>query len=155
MEHSTQAEGKRALGVTLAIVLLLLVGASLSFRWMGGGAMGVHHRAMSSGVPAPYRGMDNPLSGSDQAIRAGAKLYFEQCAACHGSDGAGNGPAGQGLTPPPANLRFLINTPMAGDDYLFWRISEGGGRFDSAMPAFKGSLSEADRWRIVTYLENL
>ena len=155
MEQTTQTDGKRALGVALAIVLVLLIGASLSFHWMGSGPMGMHHRAMSGGVPAPYRGMDNPLSGSDEAIRAGMQLYFEQCAACHGGEGAGNGPAAQGLTPPPANLRFLVNTPMARDDYLFWRISEGGGRFNSAMPAFKGSLSDVDRWRIVAYLEDL
>src|SRR5690606_17128081 len=33
----------------------------------------------------------------------GAPLYARHCAVCHGDSGAGDGPAGLGLEPPPAN----------------------------------------------------
>jgi hypothetical protein len=36
---------------------------------------------------------------------SGAPLYAQHCSVCHGNSGAGDGPAGVGLTPPPANLR--------------------------------------------------
>src|SRR3990167_2364886 len=35
----------------------------------------------------------------------GAPLYAQHCSVCHGTAGAGDGPAGMGMTPPPANLR--------------------------------------------------
>jgi mono/diheme cytochrome c family protein len=40
------------------------------------------------------------------------------------------------------------------DAYLFWRVSEGGvmAPFNSAMPAWKGALSETQRWQVVNYL---
>lgn len=44
---------------------------------------------------------------------------------------------------------------MAGDGYLIWAIGEGGAQIGSAMPAFKDSLSEADRWRIIRFLRTL
>jgi hypothetical protein len=34
---------------------------------------------------------------------------------------------------------------MMGDDHLFWRISEGGVPFNTAMPAWKDTLDEQAR----------
>lgn len=49
--------------------------------------------------------------GSDrepsQAVESGAALYTENCAACHGTSGAGDGPAAEGLDPKPADLRRI------------------------------------------------
>jgi mono/diheme cytochrome c family protein len=39
-----------------------------------------------------------------EANPAGADLYLRYCAACHGPQGRGDGPAAAGLTPPPADL---------------------------------------------------
>lgn len=38
---------------------------------------------------------------------AGAKLYREFCAACHGRDGKGDGPAGPALKTVPTDLTYL------------------------------------------------
>jgi hypothetical protein len=43
---------------------------------------------------------------------------------------------------------------MMGDDYLFWRITEGGIPFETAMPAW-GALDETTRWDLVNYLKDL
>lgn len=40
------------------------------------------------------------------------------------------------------------------DAYTFWAVSEGGIPFGSAMPAFKQSLSETQRWQILLYVAN-
>jgi mono/diheme cytochrome c family protein len=36
-----------------------------------------------------------------------------------------------------------------------WAIGEGGAAMGTAMPAFKGALSETERWKIIRYLEAL
>jgi mono/diheme cytochrome c family protein len=43
------------------------------------------------------------------------------------------------------------------DGYLFWRISKGGAiePFNSAMPAWESSLTEDQRWQVVTYIRTL
>jgi mono/diheme cytochrome c family protein len=120
-----------------------------------GGAMLRHRQAMMGGIPAEYAQARNPLPATREVITAGAALYQTHCATCHGSDGAGDGPAAAGLSPPPADLRWTVRRPMAGDGYLLWAISDGGARLGTAMPAFAGALSEQDRWRIIRYLRTL
>jgi mono/diheme cytochrome c family protein len=59
------------------------------------------------------------------------------------------------MSPPPANLRWLMSRPIASDGYLMWAISEGGAGLGTAMPAFKDALDENDRWKIIRYLQTL
>jgi hypothetical protein len=44
---------------------------------------------------------------------------------------------------------------MTGDDYMFWRISEGSGSFNTAMPGWKGILDEPSRWDLINYVRAL
>ena len=46
---------------------------------------------------------------------------------------------------------------MLADDYLYWRISEGGAfePFISLMPAWGTLLSEQEMWQLVSYLRTL
>ena len=43
---------------------------------------------------------------------------------------------------------------MMADDYLFWRVSEGGTPFGTSMPAWK-VLDEQARWDMVNYMRAL
>ena len=56
------------------------------------------------------------------------------------------------LTPSPTLLAYMVQQPIAVDQYLLWSIAEGGKQFGTAMPAFKNDLSEDQIWRIVAYL---
>jgi mono/diheme cytochrome c family protein len=112
-------------------------------------------QAATAGVPAPYRGVKDPLPNTAATVAAGKRLYAANCAACHGTSGESDGPAAAGLSPPPANLRALVHSPMGRDDCLMWVISAGGGAYGTGMPAFKDSLPEDARWQIVRYLETL
>jgi mono/diheme cytochrome c family protein len=100
-------------------------------------------------VPPEYAGKTNPLD--PDAAMAGAEVFKTNCEPCHGSQGHGDGPAGQALDPRPKNLADLQTT--VADDYLFWRISDG--RPGTAMIAWKGILTEQQIWQTITFIHTL
>ena len=123
-------------------------------RGMMTGSMVRHHRAMMYGIPEPYRSAHNPLPVSAETLRRGAHVYSQNCAACHGARGFGDGPAARQLSPRPADLAWLSHSHMVGDPYIYWTVAEGGQPVGSAMPAFKANLSQRDIWAVVTYVRD-
>ncbi|MDE2623660.1 MAG: cytochrome c [Betaproteobacteria bacterium] len=122
--------------------------------WRGPGPMPRHHVAMMWGIPAPYTSMTNPLPRTQATLERGAAVYTANCAACHGTEGLGDGPAGRNPSPPPGNLAWLSNMPMSRwDAFMYWTIAEGGSQFDTAMPAFKDSLSKDQIWEVSAYVQ--
>jgi mono/diheme cytochrome c family protein len=100
-------------------------------------------------VPAEYAGLTNPLG--PEAADAGADVFRTNCATCHGSQGHGDGPAGQSLNPKPRNLANI--QAAAGDDFLFWRIREG--KPGTSMVAWKGILTDEQIWQTVAFIRTL
>lgn len=96
-------------------------------------------------------GIESPLPHTGATVAAGRATYAQRCAACHGERGRGNGPAGVGLHPPPADL--LLHVPQHTEGELYHFISRGVPR--SAMPAWRSLLSETERWQLVHYLHAL
>jgi len=107
------------------------------------------NEATSATIPAEFAGKTNPL-GADAAT-AGAKLFKNNCTACHGEQGHGDGPAATALTPKPKNLPELASS--VGDDYLYWRINSG--KEGTSMVAWKGVLTEEQIWQVVSYIRTL
>jgi mono/diheme cytochrome c family protein len=97
-------------------------------------------------VPARYAGQKRPGGMEDR----GATLYAAHCASCHGEHGGGDGPLADGMEPRPSTLTALPHLALQ-DDYLFFRIAEGGGFFPyaSAMPGLGETLPEEDIWALV------
>lgn len=97
-------------------------------------------------VPDRYGRLENP--GSTPA--RGAELYAAHCASCHGVHGAGDGPEADGLDPRPTNLATLSHEVLR-DDYLYFRIADGGAFFPyaSTMPGLGMELDEPDIWALV------
>jgi len=135
---------------SLFFVLVLMMVGVLALSACGGGGAATE-AGEEVDVPAPYTGKTNPHDGQADAAAAGKTLFETNCASCHGVTGKGDGPAGTALDPKAADLAAATNV---GDDFLFWRISEGGGMepFNSSMPAFKGVLSEDEIWQVVTHI---
>lgn len=112
------------------------------------GMMTRHHAE----VPAEYAGLTNPIPADAASLERGAALYATNCASCHGDGGMGDGPAGSALDPAPAAVAHT--SQMMADDYLFWRLSEGGTPFGTSMPAWK-VFDEQARWDMVNYMRAL
>jgi mono/diheme cytochrome c family protein len=118
------------------------------------GSMPRHHKAMMSGIPTPYISSHNPLPGTRETVDRGANVYAQNCASCHGTTGRGDGEAGRNLSPPPGNLAWLSQMPMAQwDPFMYWTVADGGTEFGSAMPAFKDTLSRNDIWAVIAYIQ--
>ncbi len=115
-------------------------------------ACGDEHGHHDDEVPEEYEGMTNPFDGDMAAATAGAPLYGMNCAGCHGANGRGDGPNSGGLDPAPTD--FHEHTLGHEDDYVFWRISEGGlgEPVTSAMPAWKSALTEDEIWQVITFM---
>lgn len=111
-----------------------------------------HYTFMQYSVPKEYQGAKSTIANSKEGIEAGGRLYGRWCASCHGGDGLGSGEAPRSLMPSPALLAFMIQRPIAVDEYLLWCIAEGGKQFDTEMPAFKDSLGREDIWKIIAYM---
>jgi DMSO reductase family type II enzyme heme b subunit len=89
----------------------------------------------------------------------GAATYNQHCAACHGANGDGNGPASVWLYPKPRNFNlglFKVQSTPSGslptDDDLFQTITRGMP--GSSMPSFT-YLSEMERRDAVQYVKHL
>ena len=100
-------------------------------------------------VPAEYAGKTNPFG--PEAAGEGAKIFKTNCETCHGPQGHGDGPAGAALDPRPKDLSELQK--VAGDYYLFWRISEG--KEGTSMVAWKRILAEEQIWQVISFIRSL
>lgn len=111
-----------------------------------------HRQFLRSGLPADYADRHNPLSPSQVVLFEGGALYTAHCLECHGGAGMGDGESGLAVSPSPALLAFMIQTPSAVDGYLLWAISEGGAPFGTDMPSYKDRLSETEIWKVILYM---
>ena len=111
-----------------------------------------HYTFMHFGVQKDYQGAKSTVGNSKEVIEEGKKIYSQKCAGCHGKQGLGDGDGPRSLLPSPALLAFMIQRPIAVDEYLLWSIAEGGKELGTEMPAFKDTLKREDIWRIIAYM---
>jgi mono/diheme cytochrome c family protein len=96
----------------------------------------------------------NPVTRSEEAVRAGLEHFADHCALCHANDGSGDTPFGRGMFPPSPDLRGEATQRMTDGELFF--IIENGVRF-TGMPAFATGTaeSEAESWNLVHFLRRL
>ena len=85
----------------------------------------------------------NPYAQQPQAIAAGARLFADHCAQCHGADALGRGKR--------PSLR-TSEVQEASDGEIFWILRNGYLR--RGMPTWS-SLPEQSRWQIIAYVKSL
>ena len=86
------------------------------------------------------------------SVANGMLLYGESCAVCHGIAGYGDGPAAGDLKPKPADLTARHAASHTVGD-LYWWLSHGIK--ETAMPGFKESFNEDERWDLINFLRAL
>lgn len=101
-------------------------------------------------VPERAARKKNPLVAEPDCAAVGRNFYMQECAACHGEKGRGDGVAADNLDPKPRDFT-ATSVARESDGALFWKIGEG----HRPMPGFSQTISEDGRWHIVCYLRTL
>lgn len=89
----------------------------------------------------------NPIELTDQVLAEGKVLYNQYCSACHGTNGEGDGKAGE-VVGGVANLKggAYIDLP---EGHIFHVVMKGKGR----MGAHGSQISQERIWKIVHYVK--
>ena len=106
--------------------------------------------ALASELLTVYRIEAAPAAVPDLA--RGAALYAQQCAACHGATGRGDGPAAAGMDPPPIAFTDADRAKHRSPLSLYQVISQGLP--GTAMMSY-AHLSNDDRWALAYYTGGL
>ncbi len=111
-------------------------------------------------LPGKYLSVENPLRWTEENIREGGILYMQNCAMCHGDALDGNGIFARAWQPRPANFR-KETIDQVDENYVFWRIKEGGPgisttakgsiEYRSTMPIWDGVLTDEQIWKIIMF----
>ncbi|HEX4574161.1 MAG TPA: c-type cytochrome [Gemmatimonadales bacterium] len=117
-----------------------------------------HAAAAGVGIVVLFLGAGWALRLAAQDTTAGKQVYVKWCAGCHGDTGAGDGPAAGYMLPRPRNftgavykVRSTASGQLPTDGDLQRAVDEGLP--GSAMPAWKGRLSDAERRAVVAYVK--
>jgi mono/diheme cytochrome c family protein len=98
-----------------------------------------------------------PIEANEAAFVAGAQIYREQCAFCHGTYGSPSQVGGHMFPTAPPLWQKHGNKDVVGvsDDppgETYWKVAHGIRL--TGMPAFKPSLSETQMWQVSLLLAN-
>ncbi|MDP2974963.1 MAG: c-type cytochrome [Anaerolineales bacterium] len=102
-------------------------------------------------TPAPTLGPSYP-SRPPSPLR-GAAIFAEECAACHGENGLGNGPQAAGLPVPVAAIGLADIARQSSPAEWYAVVTQG--RMDRYMPPFASRLSNQERWDVLAYVFSL
>jgi mono/diheme cytochrome c family protein len=93
----------------------------------------------------------NPVAPTEENVAAGAKLYLDHCAGCHGVPSNPDSPFARSFYPPVPG--FFQETPDMSESQNFYIIRHGI-RW-TGMPAWGNTLTDTQTWQIVTFLNNI
>jgi thiosulfate dehydrogenase len=93
-----------------------------------------------------------PIAADEAAYTAGAQIYKDHCAVCHGLPGQAQTSIAKGMFPRPPKLLegTGVTDDPAGETY--WKV-EKGIRL-TGMPGFDKSLSTTQMWQVSLLLAN-
>jgi high-affinity iron transporter len=92
------------------------------------------------------------VPAADTDLSRGATLFEAHCSTCHGHEGRGDGPAAQGMDPPPTNFHDAERMDALTLYGMYNTITLGVS--GTPMRAFD-ELSDTDRWALAFFVGNL
>ena len=104
--------------------------------------------ALHAAVSRHASGTSNPIPPSEENLVAGAKVYREMCARCHGGSRESDNGFGRSFYPPAPQLP--LTGPSYTDSETFWIVKHGIR--NTAMPAWRNLLSDEEIWQVVILL---
>jgi high-affinity iron transporter len=107
-------------------------------------------RALAAETVQRYQLTVAPRQAPDLA--KAASLFQAQCAACHGAQGRGDGPAAKGMNPAPSNFHDATRMDKRSIYGLYNTVTLGVN--GTPMRAFT-ELPEADRWALAFFVSGL
>ena len=87
-----------------------------------------------------------PIAADDAAYTAGAQVYKEHCAVCHGVPGQSQTAIARGMFPDPPKLMEGKGVTDDPPGETYWKVS--GGIRMTGMPGFEKTLSTAQMWQV-------
>ena len=148
-------------GLSLCGAAVLLIGALVArrFRIASGSLaalvawLAIPHLDLLLVTAYPTSFYHSPTSFGASSIVTGQAVYKQQCVACHGIGGQGNGPAAKTLPVPPADLT-APHLWMHSDGELFWWLTDGMKTPEGVrvMPGFAAALDDDQRWAAIDFI---
>jgi len=119
-------------------------GGPVPFEWK------IAHSAVHHAIGADAdKASPLPLDGA--TLAAGAHIYREQCAVCHGDLGRPPSPTAKGMFPDPPQLlppQTGVTDDPVGETY--WKVRNGIRM--TGMPGYGASLSDTEIWQVSMFL---
>ena len=105
------------------------------------------HARLNKEMPKPA-----PIPADDAAYLAGAPIYRDHCAVCHGLPGQAQTAIAQGMFPKPPKLMEGKGVTDDSPGETYWKVA--GGIRMSGMPGFDKTLSATQMWQVSLLLAN-
>jgi thiosulfate dehydrogenase len=93
-----------------------------------------------------------PITADEAGYVAGAQIYKEHCAVCHGLPGQQQTAIAQGMFPRPPMLMKGTGVTDDPPGETYWKVS--GGIRMTGMPGFEKNLSTTQMWQVSLLLAN-
>ena len=98
-------------------------------------------------APGAESSKPNPIAKTPESVRAGLRVFSNNCVSCHGTGARGDGLLVPSLPVKPADLTNPEVWRQA-DGAIFWKISTGR----QPMPTWDPVLTAEERWCVINYL---
>jgi mono/diheme cytochrome c family protein len=149
--------------LTGVIIGFLLIGAGVGYYFISGAApAAVEDKPMPMEKFFASKALDAhiekempksvPIAADETAYLAGADVYQQHCAICHGLPNVDQTPMAKGMFPkPPALFKGKgVTDDPAGETY--WKVANGIRL--TGMPEFKHALNDTQMWQVSLLLAN-
>jgi thiosulfate dehydrogenase len=153
-----------AKGIIVGILLGLLLALAGAYYYFSSGRAPVAVNAPEMPLERKFAGMalhsylerlphPNPQVPEDEAsFLAGAKVYKEDCAVCHGLPGEPKSVIAAGMFPSPPLLFHSMGVTDDEPWETYWKVANGIRM--TGMPGFKDRLSETQMWQVSVLVKN-